>query len=175
MGTSGHLMAETCAVFTHQLPSATAVGYSTGSQFFCASGRPSGSKGGLDPETPSKETQVSAVGRKAAVQSSGKDKGTWAGCGQHLLKGTALHSHSLFLVLSLIYGASIECRGFPGGSDSKQCLQCKRPGFDPWIGKIPWRRAWQPTSVFLLENPMDRGVWRATVCGVAKSQTRLSD
>ena len=89
-------------------------------------------------QVPSKETQVSAVGRKAAVQSSGKDKGTWAGCGQHLLKGTALHSHSLFLVLSLIYGASIECRGFPGGSDSKQCLQCKRPGFDPWIGKIPW-------------------------------------
>ena len=22
-------------------------------------------------------------------------------------------------------------------------------GFDPWIGKIPWRRAWQPMSVFL--------------------------
>jgi len=30
------------------------------------------------------------------------------------------------------------------------CLQCKRPGFDPWFGKIPWRRAWQPTPVFLL-------------------------
>ena len=28
-------------------------------------------------------------------------------------------------------------------------LQCWRPGFDPWVGKIPWRRAWQPTSVFL--------------------------
>ena len=25
-----------------------------------------------------------------------------------------------------------------------------RPGFDPWIGKIPWSRAWQPTPVFLL-------------------------
>ena len=23
------------------------------------------------------------------------------------------------------------------------------PGFDPWVGKIPWRRAWQPTPVFL--------------------------
>ena len=23
------------------------------------------------------------------------------------------------------------------------------PGFDPWIGKIPWRRKWQPTPVFL--------------------------
>ena len=29
------------------------------------------------------------------------------------------------------------------------CLQCGRPGFDPWVGKIPWRRAWQHTPVFL--------------------------
>ena len=29
------------------------------------------------------------------------------------------------------------------------CLQCGIPGFDPWVGKIPWRRAWQPTPVFL--------------------------
>ena len=29
------------------------------------------------------------------------------------------------------------------------CLQCGRPGFDPWVGKIPWRRTWQPTPVFL--------------------------
>ena len=29
------------------------------------------------------------------------------------------------------------------------CLQCTRPGFDPWVGKIPWRRKWQPTPVFL--------------------------
>ena len=28
-------------------------------------------------------------------------------------------------------------------------LQCGRPGFDPWVGKIPWRRARQPTPVFL--------------------------
>ena len=28
-------------------------------------------------------------------------------------------------------------------------LQPRRPGFNPWIGKIPWRRAWQPTPVFL--------------------------
>ena len=27
-------------------------------------------------------------------------------------------------------------------------LQCERPGFNPCIGKIPWRRAWQPTPVF---------------------------
>ena len=42
------------------------------------------------------------------------------------------------------------CVGFPGGSDSKEeiCLQCRSPEFDPWVGKIPWRRAWQPTPAF---------------------------
>ena len=29
------------------------------------------------------------------------------------------------------------------------CLQCGRPGFDPWVGKIPWRRKWQCTPVLL--------------------------
>ena len=29
------------------------------------------------------------------------------------------------------------------------CLQCKRPGFDPWVGKNPWRKKWQPTPVVL--------------------------
>ena len=28
------------------------------------------------------------------------------------------------------------------------CLQCGRPGFDPWVGKIPWRRKWHPTPAF---------------------------
>ena len=89
------------------------------------------------------------------------------------------------------------------------------PQFDPRVRKIPWRRAWQSTSVFLdlpggsdgiesacnvgdlgsipgsgrslggghgnprqyscLENPTDRGARQATVHGVAKSRTRLSD
>ena len=29
------------------------------------------------------------------------------------------------------------------------CLQCRRLGFNPWVGKIPWRQEWQPTAVFL--------------------------
>ena len=28
-------------------------------------------------------------------------------------------------------------------------LQCRRPRFDPWVGKIPWGREWLPTPVFL--------------------------
>ena len=31
-----------------------------------------------------------------------------------------------------------------------QCRRCKKHQFDPWVGKIPWRRKWQPTPVFLL-------------------------
>ena len=42
--------------------------------------------------------------------------------------------------------------GFPGGSVVKNLFAIKeirRHGFDPWIRKIPWRRAWQPTLVFM--------------------------
>ena len=31
----------------------------------------------------------------------------------------------------------------------KNCLQCGRPGFEPWVGRISWRREWLPTPVFL--------------------------
>ena len=53
--------------------------------------------------------------------------------------------------------------------------EIKRCRFDPWVGKIPWRRTWQPTPLqySCLENPMDRGAWQATVHRVKKSQTRL--
>ena len=27
--------------------------------------------------------------------------------------------------------------------------RCKRPGIDPWVRKIAWRRVWQPTPIFL--------------------------
>ena len=42
--------------------------------------------------------------------------------------------------------------GFPGGTGKEPACQCsryKRCGFDPWVRKIPWRRTWQPTPVFL--------------------------
>ena len=39
--------------------------------------------------------------------------------------------------------------GFPCGSAVKRiCLRGGRPGFDPWVGKIPWRRDRLPTPVF---------------------------
>ena len=33
-----------------------------------------------------------------------------------------------------------------------QCRRCKRRRFNPWVGKIPWRRKWEPTSVFSPEK-----------------------
>ena len=57
---------------------------------------------------------------------------------------------------------------------SLQCRSHRRCGFDPWVGKIPWRRTWQLLQYSCLENPMDRGAWWAIVHGVAKSQTPLS-
>ena len=45
---------------------------------------------------------------------------------------------------------------------------------DPWSGRSPGRGNGNPLQYSCLGNPMDRGAWRATVQGVAKSQSRLS-
>ena len=37
-----------------------------------------------------------------------------------------------------------------------QCKSRRRPRFDPWVGKIPWRKAWQPTPVFLPGEPHEQ-------------------
>ena len=67
-------------------------------------------------------------------------------------------------------------KGFLGDSDGKaSACKFRRPEFNPWVGKIPWRRKWLPTPVFCLENPTDRGAWQATVHGVTKRQTQLSN
>ena len=34
-------------------------------------------------------------------------------------------------------------------SGKEPACQCRRCGFNPWVGKIPWKRKWQPTPVFL--------------------------
>ena len=50
------------------------------------------------------------------------------------------------------------------------CLQCGRPGFNPWVGKIPWRGKGYPLQYSGLENSMD-----CIVSGFTKSWTQLSD
>ena len=63
-------------------------------------------------------------------------------------------------------------RGFPGGASDKepicQCRRRKRCRFNPCVGKIPWKRAWQPTPVFLPGKSHERGAWQSTVHRVTK-------
>ena len=57
------------------------------------------------------------------------------------------HSASMYLLYSFLG------LGFPSGSGGKaSACNAEDPGFDPWVGKIPWRRKWQPTPVFLPEK-----------------------
>ena len=48
-----------------------------------------------------------------------------------------------------------------GKEPACQCRSHKRHGFDPWVGKIPWRRAWQPTPVFLPGESHGQRCWLA--------------
>ena len=61
---------------------------------------------------------------------------------------TVIYSYVIIHLCDLFF-----LRGFPGGASGKeptcQCRRHKRPGFDPWLGKIPWSRKWQTHPVFL--------------------------
>ena len=69
------------------------------------------------------------------------------------MKKTIQHKHIYLLVSLTFYNCTKKCstvRGLedvPGGSDSKESA-CNAE-FDPCVRKIPWRRKWQPTPVFL--------------------------
>ena len=54
-------------------------------------------------------------------------------------------------------------------------LQHKRPGFDPWVGKILGEGNGNPLQYSGLENSMERGAWWATVPGITDSQAPVSD
>ena len=60
-----------------------------------------------------------------------------------------------WVVRHCVYVEMIE--GFPGGASGKeptcQCRRHRRCRFDPWVGKIPWRRKRQPTPIFLPGKP----------------------
>ena len=64
---------------------------------------------------------------------------------------------------------------FPGDSDGKEpAWNAGDPGSTPRLGRCP-EKGMEPIPVSCLKNPMDRGAWWATVHGVTKSQTWLSD
>ena len=68
-------------------------------------------------------------------------------------------------------------RGFPGDSHDKKSTwilwpACGRPGFNPWVGMIPWKSAWQLTPVFLPGkfHGQRREAWWVTVHGGHKER-----
>ena len=68
--------------------------------------------------------------------------------------------------------------GFPGGSAVKRiCPQCSAGDVHivPGLGKSPGEENGNPLQYYCLGNPMDRGAWQATVHGVTKNWTQLSD
>ena len=66
--------------------------------------------------------------------------------------------------------------GFPGGSDSKEsACNTGNTGLIPELGRSPEEGNDNPLQYSCLGNAMDRGAWRVTVHGVAKSWTQLRD
>ena len=67
-------------------------------------------------------------------------------------------------------------RGFAGGSDSKESASnAGDPGSIPESGRSPGEGNGYPLQYSCLENSLDIGAWPATVHGVAKNWTRLSN
>ena len=66
-------------------------------------------------------------------------------------------------------------QGFPGGTSGKNppanAGDIRDVGSIPGLGRSPGRGHGNPLQCSCVENPMDGGAWRATVHGVAKSQT----
>ena len=78
--------------------------------------------------------------------------------------------------LSLPTPSLTEPLGFPAGSDGKQSAYgAGNPGSIPGSGRSPAEGNGNPLQYTWLENSMDGGTWWATVHGVTKNQTRLSN
>ena len=96
-------------------------------------------------------------------------------CLKWLLWGAEIQRGEMGWVL-LIFIIHVVILGFSGGSDSKEyAYNCGRPGFHPWFQKYPGEGHGNQLQYSCLENSMDRGDWWATVYGIAKSQTWLSE
>ena len=75
-------------------------------------------------------------------------------------EGVELHVAELSSVISVIFRDMDPPQpGLPRWLSGKgTTCQCRKHRFNLWLGNVPWRRKWQPTSYSCLENPMDRSV-----------------
>ena len=86
-----------------------------------------------------------------------------------------MQKHKVHIIL-FSWRPIFQLKGFPGGSVGKESA-CKAgdQGSIPGSGRSPEEGNGNPLEYSCLENSIDRGAWWATVHGVTKSQTRLSD
>ena len=83
----------------------------------------------------------------------------------------AIETSALIESFFFLFLHSMWILGLSGWLSSKEsACQCQRNGFNPCAGKIPWRRKWQPTPVFLPGNPKDRETWWPTAHGAKTKQ-----
>ena len=75
----------------------------------------------------------------------GKGTGKLSGVGNVLCPG-GLYTCVYIYIWTQLYGFP---RWLSGKETTCQWRRHKRRGFDPWVGKIPWSRKWQPAPVFL--------------------------
>ena len=79
--------------------------------------------------------------------------------------------HFASIILTYIY----KTKGLSQWLSGKEsACQCRRHKFDPWVRKIPWRRKWQPTPVFLPgKSHRQRSLVGYTVHGVTRFRHNL--
>ena len=76
----------------------------------------------------------------------------------------------------LIFGCCYTFPGFPCGSDGNEsACSAGDPGSIPGSGRFPGKGNGKSHQYSYVGNPMNRGAWRATVCGVTKTRTQLRD
>ena len=102
--------------------------------------------------------------------------------GKHLILNLFVYNDANCILGNVTDSSSFPMVIFTGYSCFEQCRRGKvsvynagDPGSSPGLGRSPGEGNGNPLQCYCLENPMDRGAWQATVHGVAKSRTRLSD
>ena len=96
---------------------------------------------------------------------SDQENRIWIFCNFKLQKSLILERESIELSKDKMWLP----RWQSGKESTCQFRRCKRSGFDLWVGKIPWSRKWQPTTVFCLKHSMDRRAWQALPWGWKES------
>ena len=122
---------------------------------------------------PESSRWVNFDGAVLTVAESLQQEGQW-------VHGAVLLRQHVVVSLLFLYLIFMTCSeytwGFSGGLDGKESV-CNAGdlGSIPGLGRSPGGGNGNPLQYSCLENSMDRGAWQATVHGVAKNQTRVTD